>query len=131
VTRVLVCFDAGDASYAVPVEDTRGVERAEGLRPLPAPLPGVAGLLRPEEEALPVLDPFAADPNGHVLVLQPAAERFGLLVERVTGVVRVDDAAVGPPPAGQADALVGGVVRSPLARALLLDADVLSRRLRP
>jgi chemotaxis signal transduction protein len=97
------------------------------LRPLPSPAPGVAGLAEHQGGALPVLETFG--PGGHVLVLEHAGERFGLLVEEVVGVVRVRDEEVEPAPAGQHERLVEGILRRDGEQLLVLDAGALRARL--
>jgi len=130
MTRTLVGFRTEAGHYAVPVEDTREVRGAEGIMPLPAPRPGVVGLLQRGEEALPVLDALGAG-RGHVLVLAPAGRAFGLLVEEVTGVLSVDEADIGDPPAGQEDPVVVGVVPTGDALVLLVDAEAIATVLLP
>lgn len=124
MTRTLVGFRTEAGHYAVPVEDTREVRGAGGIMPLPAPRAGVVGLLQRGEEALPVLDALGGG-RRHVLVLEPAGQTFGLLVEEVTGVMSVDEAEVGDPPAGQEDAVVVGVVSKGESLVLLVDAMAL------
>jgi chemotaxis signal transduction protein len=124
---VLVRAETAVGAWAVPVAATRGVVEPGTLRPRPSPAPGVLGLLDHQDEALPVLA-AAGETGRHVLVLDAAGTRFGLLVERVTGVVRLAEAEVDPPPAGQAEPLVTGVVRRPGAEALVLAPEVLARR---
>ena len=46
MTKTVVCFRAGEGDYAVPVEHVREVRAGDRLLPLPAPRPGVVGLLR-------------------------------------------------------------------------------------
>lgn len=130
MTRTFVGFRTEAGQYAVPVEDTREVRGAEGIMPLPAPRAGVVGLLQRGEEALPVLDALGTG-RGHVLVLDPAGQPFGLLVEEVTGVVSVDEADIGDPPAGQEDPVVTGVVSMGDSLLLLVDAAALATALAP
>ncbi|HEX2040444.1 MAG TPA: chemotaxis protein CheW [Acidimicrobiales bacterium] len=122
--RTLVGFRTADGRYAVPVEHAREVRAAEGIVPLPAPRPGVVGLLPRGDEALPVLDALGAG-SKHVLVLD-AGQPYGLLVEEVSGVVSVEEGDVGPPPPGQEDAVIVGVVASGESLLLLVDATALA-----
>lgn len=99
--RTIVRFHTAEGDYAVPVEQVREVRSATGLAPLPAPLPGVAGLMhRSDNGALPVLAILGAH-GQHVVVIEKDPLSFGLLVEEVTGVLQVDDAKIGAPPPGQ------------------------------
>jgi chemotaxis signal transduction protein len=125
---VLVRAEAGDGACALPIAAVRAVVPAGGLRPLPSAAPGVAGLLDHGGGAVPVLA-VLTDSGDHVLVLEEGGERFGLLVGRVTGVVRLRPGEVGPAPGGQAQPLVRGIVRRAGAEALVLDPAVLRGRL--
>ena len=126
----LVRFRTSVGSYAVPVEHAREVRSGEGLLPLPSPRDGVAGVVSRGDDAVPVLDRLGGG-GGHILVLEAGAQVFGLLVEQVTGVQSVDDGAVAPPPPGQEDAVVAGVVQEGDVMVLVVDVPVLARSLRP
>ncbi|MBV8959637.1 MAG: chemotaxis protein CheW [Actinobacteria bacterium] len=118
--RSLVRFRTGDGDYAVPVEHTREVRTSSGMVPLPASAAGVAGLLQRDDEPLTVVSTLGPG-RDHVLVLDAGTGPFGLLVEEVAGVVNVDDADVGPAPAGQNGGLVTGVVNLAGVMVLLVD----------
>lgn len=127
--KALVCFETPDGQRcALDVRDAGGVVRFSALEPLPAPLPGVLGLLRSGEELLPVLGPPGAT-GRHVVVVRAAEARFGLLVGEVTAVVRIADEQLGPPPRGQERAVVRAVAGGAGAGALVLDPDVLAEGL--
>jgi purine-binding chemotaxis protein CheW len=125
VTAVFVRFRVSGSAYAVPVEVAREVRPREALTPLPDPHPGVAGLLRLRDDALPVLSIFG-DGREHVLVLEAASVRFGLLVDVVEGVVRVPDGDVGPPPAGQRQDYALGVLGGGDEVVLILDVAAMA-----
>lgn len=122
--RTLVRFRAGGHGYAVDVDAVEGVLPRGPVDPLPAPRPGVIGLLRDPTGALPLVAPFGRD-GEHVLVLRGASGRYGLLVEEVERVVRVAPEQVAPAPAGQQDEQVIGLVDG----RMLLDAVRLHRHL--
>lgn len=123
----LVQFRSGGTQWAIDVRHTRRVLAAGPLTPLPAPLPGVAGLMRdtPGAPALPVLSALGAGEGEHVLELDVDGHRFGLLVDEVLGVVRSDTVLIGPAPKGQDEAVVSGTAGD----ALVLDATALARGL--
>ena len=128
--KTLVRFRTDRGLFAVPVDQTRAVYPAEGIVPLPEPRADVAGVLARPEGALTVLTVLGAG-DRHILVLDIADRRFGLLVEEVTGLERVDEARIGPPPDGQASGVVVGVVAAGGEMVLLVDAVALARRLEP
>ena len=126
--KTLVRFRTDRGLFAVPVDQTRAVYPAGGIVPLPEPRADVAGVLARPEGALTVLTALGAG-DRHILVLDIADRRFGLLVEEVTGLQRVDDADIGPPPDGQESSVVVGVVAAAGEMVLLVDATALARRL--
>jgi chemotaxis signal transduction protein len=122
----MVAFRAGGRDFAVRIEQVRRVLAATGLAPLPDPLPGVAGLLRHDGATLTVLAPLGSEQDGgQVLVLDHGGGATGLLVDEVTGIRQVDEAAIGPPPAGQRVPLVTGVLAAGAELLLLVDAAAL------
>ncbi|HEY2668527.1 MAG TPA: hypothetical protein VGK51_16980 [Actinomycetota bacterium] len=125
--RTLVHFLTGDGRYCVPVEATVGVRSAAGLLPLPTPRPGVIGVL-PADPPLTVLSVLGSG-RDRILVLAAAGSTFGLLVQEVTGLSSVDEAAIGNAPEGQDEALVCGVVEGKVGLEFLADPAVLAKRL--
>lgn len=125
--RTLVHFVSGGARYCVPVEATVAVRTTDGLVPLPAPRPGVAGMLA-SDHPFPVLSVFGAG-RERVLVLEALGVTFGLLVDEVTGLTRTEDSAIGQPPSGQDEALVCGVVAGSDGVVMLADPTMLLKRL--
>jgi chemotaxis signal transduction protein len=123
----MVCFRAGGTDYAVPVENVREVRSSEALVPLPAPRPGVMGMLTDRGTALTVIAPLG-DGHDHVLLLDHDDRAFGLLVAEVTGVVTLAG-DVGPPPAGQVGHFISGVITTPDGLVLLVDVAALDESL--
>lgn len=126
--KTLVRFRTDQGLFAVPVDQTRAVYPATGIVPLPESRADVAGVVSRPEGPLTVLTALGGG-DRHVLVLDAAGRLFGLLVEEVTGLQRVDDADIGPPPPGQESTLVVGIVANPDGMVLLVDAAALARRL--
>lgn len=127
--RTLVHFVTATGEWAVPIDRVQEVRLAQGIAPLPVAKPGIAGVLRRGDEVITVLS-LLGEGEGHVLVLDGAGERYGLLAESAIGILRVDDEAIAPPPAGQEDPVVAGVIRPDDGRiVMLLDADELGRAL--
>ena len=118
----MVCFTAANAEYCLPVQAARGVRPVEGLILLPDPNPDVAGMI-PGDPPLTVISPLHGD-RGHILLIEAGGKTFGLLVDVVTGLRRIDDADIGPPPDGQKNPLVSGTLHSD--GRLILVADPLA-----
>jgi chemotaxis signal transduction protein len=125
--RTFVHFLTGDGRYCVPVEATVGVRSAAGLVPLPAPRPGVIGIL-PADPPLTVLSVLGSG-RDRILVLAAVGSTFGLLVEEVTGLSSIDEAEIGSPPEGQHEALICGVVDGAQGLEFLADPAALAKRL--
>ena len=128
--KTVVRFRTDRGLFAVPVQQTRAVHRGGEVVPLPEARPDVAGVVPRPEGPLTVLRALGAG-EGHVLVLDVAGQTFGLLVEEVTGLQRVDESEIGPPPDGQESAVVTGVVTLAGEMVLLVDAAALARRIEP
>jgi chemotaxis signal transduction protein len=106
--KTMVQFEVSGSAYCLPVEATRAVRSSVGMVALPAPRPNVAGLL-PGDPPLTVMQPLG--PGGHhIIVMQVGDVRFGLLVEAVTGLRRIDETAIREAPRGQDQELVSGSI---------------------
>jgi chemotaxis signal transduction protein len=117
--KTMVKFTAAGATYCLPVEVTRAVRSSFGMITLPDPNANVAGLL-PGDPPLTVVSPFGSG-GGHILVLHVADKTYGLLVDSVTGLQKVDEADIRPAPHGQHRELVSGSVTIDGQLVLLTD----------
>ena len=135
---VMVRFDTGTGPWAVGVEHAVEVRPVSAVRMLPSALPDVAGVIDRDGTAVPVVRtlmgggpfPDASGPDGrHVLLVRACAFTVGMIVEQVTGVVRVSADDIGPAPAGQHDPLIGATVRDGAGISFLVDVDELARSL--
>jgi chemotaxis signal transduction protein len=127
----MVCFRAAGAAYCMPVEATRAVRPATGMVLLPSARPDVAGLIAgdpPLTVISPLGSPLGAS-GGHILVVQAGDTTFGLLVDAVSGLRRIDDADIRLAPQGQDRALVSGTVDADGDMILVADAEALAWRL--
>jgi chemotaxis signal transduction protein len=124
----MVRFRTPRGEFALPVEQVTEVRRADDLVLLPSPKEGVAGVIRHGDGVLPVLS-VLGEPGQHVVVVQVDDARFGLLVEEVTAIRRVEDGDVGPPPRGQEGAGVSAAIVEPDGIVLVLDPAALRARL--
>jgi chemotaxis signal transduction protein len=123
----VVRFRAPGGQYALPVDNVTEIRTAADIARLPAPRPGVVGLVSVDGEALPVLSLLGAT-GQHIVVVEDGDETFALLVEEVLGVSEVPESNLGPPPAGQDRAVVASVVSDDVGMVQLLDIAVLSGR---
>ena len=123
----MVCFEASGTPYCLPLEATLSIRSADDLVPLPDPAADVAGLI-PGDPALTVISPLGAD-GGHIIVIEAAGKTFGLLVDEVTGLQRVDAADIRPAPQGQARPLVSGTLGADGQLVFVADPIALGDRL--
>jgi chemotaxis signal transduction protein len=126
-TVTVVHFRTSSGRYCVPVEAAVAVRFASGLVELPAPRAGVVGIL-PAEQPITVLSVLGSG-RDHVLVLAAEGQTFGLLVEEVTGLGRIDAAEIRIAPDGQAESLISGVISRDDGLVLVADPIALASRL--
>ena len=123
----MVCFAAADAAYCLPVATARAVRSARGLITLPAGRPDVTGML-PGDPPLSVISVLG--PGGRqVLVVEAAGKRFGLLVDAVSGLRRVEEADIRPAPDGQERRLVCGTIAAGDELLFVADPAAMAERL--
>ncbi|MDT4927172.1 MAG: purine-binding chemotaxis protein CheW [Pseudonocardiales bacterium] len=123
----MVYFEAAGARYCLPVQVTRSVRIADEMIALPDPAVDVAGII-PGDPPLTVISPLRS--NGtHVLVIEADGKTFGLLVDAVTGLRRIDDADIRPAPQGQDRPLISGTLDTGGSLVLVADPSVLARQL--
>jgi chemotaxis signal transduction protein len=95
---------------------------------LPAPSPDVTGVL-PGHPPLTVIAPFAHRGGSYVVVVSVGEKTFGLLVDAVSGLRRVDDASIRVPPSGQQRQLICGTISGDGELILVTDPVALASRL--
>jgi chemotaxis signal transduction protein len=123
----MVRFRTGNTQYCLAVDATRAVRTTNGLLPLPQGRCDVVGVL-PGDPPLTVIAPFGTG-GERVLVVEAAQKTFGVLVDVVTGLARVDEADIRPAPDGQDSQLISGTIRSDGELTLVTDPEVLVGRL--
>jgi chemotaxis signal transduction protein len=94
---------------------------------LPDPNPDVAGML-PGDPPLTVISPLHGE-RGHILVIEAGDKTFGLLVDAVTGLRRIDDSDLGPAPEGQGRPLICATLYSQGRMVLVADPTALAGEL--
>jgi chemotaxis signal transduction protein len=123
----MVCFRTGSTAYCVPVAATRAVRTTFEMMALPRTRRGIVGII-PGDPPLTVIAPLGSG-GSHVLVIEADGKTFGLLVDSVTGLYRVDAASIRHAPDGQSQQLVSGTVERDGQLTLVADPDALAGRL--
>lgn len=124
----LVRFRTSSGDYAVRVESAREVLPAGVLTRLPSAAEGVVGVLDRERGPVTVVTALG-EGRDHILVLEVDGRTFGLLVDVVLGVIRIEQDLVEAPPPGQDQRLVDGVLTVDGTLVLLVDAAALANSL--
>lgn len=110
--RELLCLRLDGDPYALPVERVREIVRLRPVTAMPRVPREVLGVISLRGEIVEVLDLRArfglppAEPgrSTRIVVLHgDEGEVTGLLVDAVTEVLRIDEEAVRPPPAGESE----------------------------
>jgi len=135
-----ICFQVGEARYALPLGPVAQVLRFENVTPVPMAPGFVEGILNLGGEVVPVvnlrsrfgLERGQPSRRSRVLVVERDGVKHGLLVDGVKEILELEDASIltgGPPLAGLKAELVAGIakVRENLVIILeggrLLEAD--------
>jgi chemotaxis signal transduction protein len=106
--RTVLQFTMSGTEYCLPVDSTRAVRSAAGMIALPAPSAQVAGLIA-GDPPLTVVSPFGMD-GQRIIVVQAGDLVYGLLVDVVTGLRRIDETCVRAAPRGQDREIICGTI---------------------
>lgn len=128
-----VCFGLGEVIYGLPILRVHEVLQLSPIEPVPGSAPTMLGVINLRGQVVAVLDlrlhlGFAATPPGpdaRIVVIENHGEIVGLLVDRVTDVRKVVEAAIKPAPGVDAEhrAPILGIVSRGGEMLSLLDID--------
>jgi chemotaxis signal transduction protein len=124
----MLCFNSAETAYCVSIEATRAVRPAAGMVALPSSCPDIAGVI-PGDPPLTVIAPLAHRGGTYIVVIHSGEKTFGLLVDAVSGLRRVDDSRVRSAPAGQLRQLISGIITDGDELILVTDPEALASRL--
>jgi purine-binding chemotaxis protein CheW len=129
----LLSFRLGGEAYAVWVKDVREVLTIRELTLVPNAPSYMLGVTSLRGAMLPVIDlckrlglaPGLRDEKSRIIVVSPDEEDVGLIVDRVTGVVRTMPDTIKPTPENieQGGEFLRGIVRKDDTLYILLDLD--------
>ncbi len=133
----ILSFHAGEEEYAFNVMEIREIIRQEKITAIPRCPDYILGIISLRGEIVPVIDlkrrldlkgggQTAEEPM--IVVIQHGEESAGFLVERVSGIVRVEEREVEPPPeviSPDKAEFLEGVVRSQEGLVAILKVEKL------
>jgi purine-binding chemotaxis protein CheW len=127
----MLSFSLSGEEYAVMVDDVREVLKLRDLTAVPNAPAHVLGVISLRGRMLPVMDlckrlgltPGVRDGKSRIVVVSPDEEDAGLVVDRVTGVLRILPDAIKPSPehVEQGAEFLRGIVRKNDKLYILLD----------
>jgi purine-binding chemotaxis protein CheW len=117
-----ICFQVGEARYALPLGPVTQVLRFENVTPVPMAPPFVEGILNLGGEVVPVanlrlrfgLQRGEPSRRNRVLVVESGGSKHGLLVDGVREILELEESSIlsgGPPLAGLKAELVAGIAK--------------------
>jgi len=127
----ILSFRLGSEEYAVLVESVREVLKRRELTLVPNTPDYIPGVIPLRGTMLPVIDlcirlgitPGVRDEKSRIVVVSPDEEDVGLIVDRVTGVHRIREDEIKPPPENieHGGELLRGIVRNDDKLYIVLD----------
>lgn len=132
--RQYICFQVGDARYALPLAWIAQVLRFENVTPVPMAPSFVEGILNLGGEVVPVLNlrlRFGLERGqptrrNRVLVAERDGAKHGLLVDGVKEILELEDSSIlagGPPLAGLKAELVAGIAKVRESLVIILQGE--------
>ncbi len=131
-----ICFQVGEARYALPLGPIAQVLRFENVTPVPMAPGFVEGILNLGGEVVPVINLRSRfglargtpSRRSRVLVVEREGAKHGLLVDGVKEILELEDASIltgGPPLQGLKAELVAGVAKVRESLVIILEDALL------
>lgn len=129
----MLSFLLGGEEYVLPVDEVREVLKSRELTIVPNSPPHILGVTSIRGTVLPVIDlgrrlglpPAARDEKARIIIISPDDEDAGIVVDRVTGVMRISPEAIRPAPetVEQGAEFLKGIARKGDRLYILLDLN--------
>ena len=127
----MLSFHLGGEEYVLPVDDVREVLKSRELTVVPNSPPYILGLTSIRGTVLPVIDlgkrlglpPAVRGEKTRIIIISPDDEDAGIMVDRVTGVMRLSPESIRPAPETieQGAEFLKGIARKDDRLYILLD----------
>ena len=129
-----VVFKVGDADYVLPAADVLQMESFTTATQIPGAAAHIAGLVQIRGRVVPVIDlrarfglpSISRTLDSRVIVVQTGERQVGLLADSAREVLRIEEAAFGPPPEvimTQSEGFVRSIARAGDRVVLRVDFD--------
>ena len=135
----LVTFQLGEELYGVDIMDVKEIVKVQSVRPIPNAPYYVEGIINLRSEIIPIInlhkrfhlqklakvneDDLEEDEGGFI-ILDIEGNKIGIIIDRVSRVVSVENSEIKPPPqmlSGIGTEYIQGVVRQEKAYLIILD----------
>ncbi len=127
----MLSFRLGGEEYVLPVDDVREVLKSRELTMIPNSPPHILGVTSIRGTVLPVIDlgkrlglpPAVQGEKARIIIISPDDEDAGIMVDRVTGVMRLSPDSIRPAPetVEQGAEFLKGIARKDDKLYILLD----------
>lgn len=101
----LVVFSLGKEEYGVPVGMVKGIIKYSGATELPNTRDHIEGIINLRENLIPIIElakcfglAIRAKTDRLVVIVEVAGREFGIVVDAVTEVIRLQESAIEPAP---------------------------------
>lgn len=131
--RQLVVIRVGKEAYGIPIGSVQEIIRRQRVTPVPGARAGVEGVINLRGRVIAVMDlrltlgAAVSEASGEerIVVVEAGGQVVGLIVDAVTEVLRVPEAAIEGPEAAAGDhaSYVAGIAKLPDRLITLLDPD--------
>lgn len=103
--KQLIIFKVSDEEFGVSIEDVQEIIKVTLVTPIPDTPKFIKGLINVRGDIVPTIDlrarfdlPDSADDAKHVVITKQEGNVFGLIVDEVTEILRVQENSIKPPP---------------------------------
>lgn len=133
----LIVFRVGDEEFGIPISDVQEIIKISTITPIPDSPEFIKGLINVRGDIVAIIDVRARfflttqeEPSRHIVITKQEGSFFGLMVDEVMEVLRIQESDIKPPPRLMTkinEYYVHGVVTHDGRLIILLDvAQVLS-----
>ncbi len=101
----LIVFRVGDEEFGVPIGDVQEIIKISTITPIPDSPEFIKGLINVRGDIVAIIDVRARfflqtkeEPSRHIVITKQEGNLFGLMVDEVMEVLRIQESDIKPPP---------------------------------